>query len=163
MLGDFANAYFCAQRTADGRITIGGRCIPYRFGSRTDVDRQTQEGTIASLKQVFDSAFSPLREVAFAHAWCGVFGVPRDWCASVDLDEKSGLGWAGGYIGNGVAIKLAGRTLRDLALRRETDLTDLPWTNRAVRRWEPGPLRWLGVRSIYGLYREADPSRSPRA
>ena len=25
-----------------------------------------------------------------------------------------------------------------------------------VRRWEPEPLRWLGVRAMYGLYREAD-------
>ena len=32
----------------------------------------------------------------------------------------------------------------------------LPWTGRRVRRWEPEPLRWLGVRAMYLLYREAD-------
>ncbi|MGA6153659.1 hypothetical protein ACPEIC_10000 [Stenotrophomonas sp. NPDC087984] len=44
---------------------------------------------------------------------------------------------------------LAGRTLRDLILGQETDLTRLPWVDRTVRGWEPEPLRWLGVRSLY--------------
>ena len=89
--------------------------------------------------------------------WSGVLGVPRDWCATVDLDSSSGLGWAGGYVGHGVtATNLAGRTLRDLVLGRDTDLTRLPWVGRHVRRWEPEPLRWLGVRALYVAYRAAD-------
>ena len=36
LLGDGAHAYMYAQRTADGRIALGGRGVPYRFGSRTD-------------------------------------------------------------------------------------------------------------------------------
>ena len=35
-LDDAAHAYIYAQRTADGRIAIGGRGRPYRFGSGTD-------------------------------------------------------------------------------------------------------------------------------
>ncbi len=34
-----------AQRTADGRIALGGRGVPYRFGSRTDNDGTTQAAT----------------------------------------------------------------------------------------------------------------------
>ena len=30
---------------------LGGRGIPYRFGSRTDTDGQTQDWTIESLKK----------------------------------------------------------------------------------------------------------------
>jgi hypothetical protein len=41
-------------------------------------------------------------------------------------------------------------------LERDTDAVHLPWTDRRVRRWEPEPLRWLGVRAMYLLYREAD-------
>ena len=41
-LGDMAHAYLYAQRTADGRIALGGRGVPYRFGSRTDNDGRTQ-------------------------------------------------------------------------------------------------------------------------
>src|SRR4051794_4564517 len=37
-LGDEAHAYIYAQRTADGRIALGGRGIPYRFGSGIDHD-----------------------------------------------------------------------------------------------------------------------------
>jgi hypothetical protein len=32
----------------------------------------------------------------------------------------------------------------------------LPWVDRAPRRWEPEPLRWLGIRGTYALYRRAD-------
>jgi hypothetical protein len=86
-----------------------------------------------------------------------VLGVPRDWCATVSLDPSTGLGAAGGYAGHGVtATNLAGRTLRDLILGQETDLTRLPWVDWTCRRWEPEPLRWLGVRSMYLAYRAAD-------
>lgn len=157
LVGDGANAYSYAQRTADGRIAIGGRGIPYRFGSRTDTDGVTQRWTIESLTAVLHSQFPATYGVPLAHAWCGVLGVPRDWCASVTLDRRTGLGGAGGYVGSGLATTfLAARTLADLVLARDTDAVHLPWTNRRVHRWEPEPLRWIGVRSMYLLYRAAD-------
>ncbi|GIJ61282.1 NAD(P)/FAD-dependent oxidoreductase [Virgisporangium aurantiacum] len=157
LLGDNAHAYCYAQRTADGRIALGGRGVPYRFGSRTDVDGMTQRRTIASLRTTLARLFPAAADVPLAHAWCGVLGVPRDWCASVGLDPRTGLGWAGGYVGSGLtATNLAGRTLRDLVLGDATGLVDLPWTNRRVRAWEPEPVRWLGVRGLYALYRHAD-------
>ncbi len=157
VLGDCANAYCYAQRTADGRIALGGRGIPYRFGSRTDTDGRTQDWTIDSLTQTLHALFPATRGARIEHAWCGVLGVPRDWCASVTFDQASGLGSAGGYVGSGLTTTyLAGRTLADLALGRDSDLVTLPWVGRKVRRWEPEPLRWIGVRAMYGLYRAAD-------
>jgi glycine/D-amino acid oxidase-like deaminating enzyme len=157
LLGDTANAYCYAQRTADGRIALGGRGIPYRFGSRTDVDGRTQDWTVESLTATLHDMFPATRTAQVDHAWCGVLGVPRDWCASVTYDPVTGTGWAGGYVGSGLTTThVAGRTLADLTLGRESELTSLPWVNRSVRRWEPEPLRWLGVRAMYGLYREAD-------
>jgi hypothetical protein len=86
-----------------------------------------------------------------------VLGVPRDWCPSVDADPISGLAWAGGYVGEGVAAaNLAGRTLRDLILGEPSVLTALPWVGRRLRRWEPEPLRWPAIRTVYALYRRAD-------
>jgi glycine/D-amino acid oxidase-like deaminating enzyme len=156
-LGDCAHAYIYAQRTADGRIALGGRGVPYRFGSRTDSDGRTQAKTVVALRSILTSMFPGLGTVDIDHAWSGVLGVPRDWCATVGLDMKSGIGWAGGYVGNGVSgTNLAGRTLRDLVLERDSDLVALPWVNRQVRPWEPEPLRWLGVLSLYGAYRYAD-------
>ncbi|WP_285514840.1 FAD-binding oxidoreductase [Streptomyces sp. NBRC 14336] len=161
-LGDMAHAYMYAQRTADGRIALGGRGVPYRFGSATDNDGRTQEATIAALRSILLAFFPQLAGVGVAHAWSGVLGVPRDWCATVTLDRSTGLGWAGGYVGSGVATaNLAARTLRDLVQvdsgqGGRTELTELPWVGHAVRKWEPEPLRWIGVRGMYAVYRAAD-------
>ncbi|MGV9275245.1 NAD(P)/FAD-dependent oxidoreductase [Streptomyces griseosporeus] len=161
-LGDMAHAYMYAQRTADGRIALGGRGVPYRFGSRTDNDGRTQRETVEALRGILVDFFPALAGVRIAHAWSGVLGVPRDWCASVTLDRATGLGWAGGYVGSGVATaNLAGRTLCDLVQQDSgqagaTDLTGLPWVGHRVRKWEPEPLRWLGVHGMYATYRSAD-------
>ncbi|MFF4039813.1 NAD(P)/FAD-dependent oxidoreductase [Streptomyces sp. NPDC001816] len=161
-LGDMAHAYMYAQRTADGRIALGGRGVPYRFGSRTDNDGRTQPETIEALREILTRFFPALAGVRVEYAWSGVLGVPRDWCATVTLDRATGLGWAGGYVGSGVATtNLAARTLRDLVEQDSgqagrTELTDLPWVNHKVRKWEPEPFRWLGVQGMYATYRAAD-------
>ncbi|GAA3145215.1 NAD(P)/FAD-dependent oxidoreductase [Streptomyces echinatus] len=161
-LGDMAHAYMYAQRTADGRIALGGRGVPYRFASRTDNDGRTQAATVEALHEILTRFFPSLVGVRVEHAWSGVLGVPRDWCATVTLDRSTGLGWAGGYVGSGVATaNLAARTLRDLVQQDSgqggrTELTDLPWVNHKVRKWEPEPLRWLGVQGMYATYRTAD-------
>lgn len=157
LLGDHAHAYFYAQRTADDRIAIGGRGVPYRFGSRWDRRGGTQPKTVTALTRMLTGLFPAAANAAVDHAWCGTLGVPRDWCSTAHLDRETGLGWAGGYVGTGVATtNLAGRTLRDLLLGDPTDLTRLPWVGRRVRQWEPEPLRWIGVQLIYALYRTAD-------
>ncbi|MEU4116595.1 FAD-binding oxidoreductase [Kitasatospora sp. NPDC028055] len=157
VLGDFAHAYMYAQRTADDRIALGGRGVPYRFGSRTDSDGSTQVETVRQLRRILNDFFPAAAHARIDHAWAGVLGVPRDWCATVELDRASGLGWAGGYVGSGVTTtNLAGRTLRDLVLGRDTELTALPWVGHTVRRWEPEPLRWLGVQAMYAAYHAAD-------
>jgi glycine/D-amino acid oxidase-like deaminating enzyme len=156
-LGDLAHAYIYAQRTADDRIAIGGRGVPYRFGSRTDHDGRTQTKTVAALQVMLNRLLPPTRDVAIDHVWSGVLAVPRDWCSTAGLDRRTGLGWAGGYVGHGVTTtNLAGRTLRDLVLGEPTDLTALPWVDRRVRQWEPEPLRWIGVQALYAAYRAAD-------
>ncbi|TLH80293.1 FAD-dependent oxidoreductase [Mycolicibacterium cosmeticum] len=163
LLGDCAHGYMYAQRTADNRIALGGRGIPYRYGSRTDIDGATQDWTVHALTELMHDMFPATRSVPIVHAWCGVLGVPRDWTATVDLDPVTGLGTAGGYVGSGLTTtNLAGRTLADLVLRHDTELTRLPWVGRRVRRWEPEPLRWLGVQSMYVLYRMADRRESER-
>jgi glycine/D-amino acid oxidase-like deaminating enzyme len=163
VLGNFAHAYMYAQRTVDGRIAFGGRGIPYRYGSRTDNDGTTHPRTIEQLRGIMRDFFPQLgAKPPLSHTWSGVFGVPRDWCPTVQLDPASGLGAAGGYVGSGVATtNLAARTLRDLILRSEslggdTELTALPWVNHQVRRWEPEPLRYLGIYGLYAAYHAAD-------
>ncbi|MCO7204018.1 FAD-binding oxidoreductase [Microbacterium sp. CnD16-F] len=156
-LGDAAHVYMYAQRTADGRIAFGGRGVPYRFGSRIDTDGATPASTVTALTELLRRFFPAASGVPVEDAWSGVLGVPRDWAATVGFDRASGLGWAGGYVGTGVATtNLAGRTLADLVLGEQSDLVSLPWVGHRARRWEPEPLRWLAVRGIYGAYRFAD-------
>ncbi len=156
-IGDSAHVYMYAQRTADGRIAIGGRGVPYRFGSALDHRGATQPETVATLRQVLCRLFPAAAAARIDHAWCGVLGVPRDWCATVTLAPSSGLGWAGGYTGHGVAASnLAGHTLADLVLGADTPRTSLPWVGHRSRRWEPEPLRWAGVHGLYAMYRAAD-------
>lgn len=156
-LGDLAHGFFYAQRTADGRIALGGRAVPYRYASRIDRDGAVGQDTVDHLTAVLNTALPQTRGVPIAHAWCGVLAVPRDWSAGIGFDPTTGLGEAGGYVGHGVtASNLAGRTLADLVLKRCTVLTALPWVDHRSRAWEPEPLRWLGVRGLYTAYRLAD-------
>ncbi|QDZ15898.1 NAD(P)/FAD-dependent oxidoreductase [Humibacter ginsenosidimutans] len=156
-LGDLAHVYMYAQRTADGRIAFGGRGVPYHFGSRFDLDGTTPEVTVRSLRELLVRFFPVLGDVKVERAWSGVLGVPRDWSATVGLDRKTGLGWAGGYVGTGVtATNLAGRTLTDLVLQRDTALTALPWVGHRVRNWEVEPLRYVAVNGLYKAYGIAD-------
>ncbi|TPJ67042.1 MULTISPECIES: FAD-binding oxidoreductase [unclassified Mesorhizobium] len=157
VLGDAAHTYCYAQRTREGRIAMGGRGVPYRFGSRTDTRGKTQQATIDQLHEILTRLLPQTKGVRLDHAWCGTLGVPRDWCTTCGFDRESGMGWAGGYVGLGVSSSnLSGRTLRDLVLGHDTELTRLPWVNRTVKKWEPEPLRWLGVHAMYQLYRIAD-------
>ena len=163
-LSDEAHAYIYAQRTPDGRIALGGRGVPYRFGSGIDDDGTIAPSTIAQLGRILRRMFPAAVEAGIDHAWCGVLGVPRDWCATVSMDPRTGLGWAGGYSGHGVAAaNLAGRTLADLARGVPSPLTTLPWVDHRSPRWEPEPARWAGVHGLYALYRTADRLESARS
>ena len=134
------------QRTADGRLAFGGRGAPYHFGSSVRPSYDAEPDVWEALRSTLREMFPVLRDTGFTHAWGGPLAIPRDWCASVGLDRSTGLAWAGGYVGDGVSTtNLAGRTLRDLVLGRSTELTALPWVQHRSRRWEPEPLRWLGI------------------
>lgn len=152
---DAAHTFVYLQRTADGRIAIGGRGRPYRYGSRTDRNGELHSSTIKELTHRVHQLFPSTDAVEVQHAWGGVLGVSRDWCPAVTLDGT--VATAGGYVGDGVSTaNLAGRTLRDLILGEDTPLTRAPWTRHVHKRWEPEPLRYLGVHAVYGLYRAAD-------
>lgn len=134
------------QRTRDGRFAFGGRGAPYHFGSTVrpgwDVDARTHELVQETLWELFPQ----LGEARITHRWGGAVAVPRDWRVSVDFDRATGLGHAGGYVGQGVTgSHLAGRTLADLVSGASTDRTRLPFVGHRWRRWEPEPLRWIGI------------------
>ena len=155
--GDLRNLIIYGQRTADDRLAFGGRGAPYHLGSAVRPEYDRVPAVFAALRQTLVELFPQLGDVQVSHAWGGPLGVPRDWCASVGLDRASGVAWAGGYVGDGVSTtNLAGRTLADLITGADTSLTRLPWVGHRSRRWEPEPLRWLGVNAGLQVMRLAD-------
>ncbi|MFP5218857.1 MAG: NAD(P)/FAD-dependent oxidoreductase [Actinomycetes bacterium] len=146
-----------AQRTADDRIAFGGRGAPYHFGSSVRPEHDVEPAVFADLEHTLRSLFPSLGGARVTHRWGGPLAAPRDWFSSVGLDRATGLGWAGGYVGDGVATSnLAGRTLADLVRGVDSDLVRLPWVQHRSRRWEPEPLRWLGVNAMLRLMASAD-------
>jgi glycine/D-amino acid oxidase-like deaminating enzyme len=146
------------QRTRDGRIAFGGRGAPYHYASKVSPLYDRDERVHASLRRILVELFPVLAGVTFTHAWGGNLGVPRDWFPSVRHDRHTGLAFAGGYVGDGVATSaLAGRTLAAMSSGDDPDgLASLPWAGRTSRDWEPEPLRWLGVNAVTALMTSAD-------
>lgn len=145
-LSDGRHLLIYAQRTADDRIAFGGRGAPYHFGSRIEPGFDSEPSVFDELQRVLVELFPAAADATITHRWGGPLGVPRDWFSSVELDRSTGLASAGGYVGDGVSTtNLAGRTLTDLILGRDTELTRLPWVGHRSRSWEPEPLRWIGI------------------
>jgi glycine/D-amino acid oxidase-like deaminating enzyme len=154
---DHRNLIVYGQRTADDRLVFGGRGAPYHLGSRIDPAHDRDDRVFAGLYATLLEMFPVLVGTKVTHSWGGALGIARDWCASVGLDPETGLGWAGGYVGDGVTTtNLAGRTLRDLALGRSTPLTTLPWVGHQSPPWEPEPLRWLLINAGLRTMTHAD-------
>jgi glycine/D-amino acid oxidase-like deaminating enzyme len=152
---DGRNLYTYLQRTADGRIALGGRGVPYVFGSGTAREFPPPGSVVEHLRGRVRDLFGVDAEVAAA--WQGVLGVSRTWRPAVGVDRARGLAWAGGYAGDGVAAaNLAARTLRDLILGRDSELTRLPWVGPLERRWEPEPFRYAGIHGVHRLLGAAD-------
>jgi glycine/D-amino acid oxidase-like deaminating enzyme len=156
------------QRTTDDRIAFGGRGAPYRFGSGIDPATEARSDVHDRIAATLVELFPQLDGVGITHRWGGVLGVPRDWRPSVGLDRSTGLAWAGGYVGEGVAAaNLAGRTIADLVVRPDSELVALPWVQHQSPRWEPEPLRWAainGARRLAGWIddQETARERTPR-
>jgi glycine/D-amino acid oxidase-like deaminating enzyme len=159
--GDLRHMIIYGQRTADGRFAFGGRGAPYHLGSSIRPAYDRVPAVHAALRRTLAELFPVLADFKVTHTWGGPLGIPRDWCASVGLDPATGLGWAGGYVGDGVATtNLAGRTLADLVLGQDTPLTRLPWVGHRSPRWETEPLRWLGANAGLQLMSFADRQES---
>lgn len=154
---DARNLIIYAQITADNRIAFGGRGAPYHFGSAVkpefDWDNSVHEKIIRSMRELFPM----VRDAKITHRWGGPLGVPRNWHSFVNFDQATGMGSAGGYVGDGVAASnLAGRCLAHLINDDGHPLTKLAWVQHRSRRWEVEPFRYLGVNGLLKLSDQMD-------
>ncbi len=161
--GDYRNLIIYGQRTADGRFAFGGRGAPYYFGSSTAPKNDIHDGVHTEIVRVLHELFPLLTDVTITHRWGGALGAPRDWRPSVSIDRRASLAWGGGYVGDGVnTAHLAGQTLADLVLERQTDLVTLPWIQHEWKTWEPEPLRFVGINAGLWMAKTADRSEERR-
>lgn len=153
------------QRTDDGRMAFGGRGAPYHFGSRIEDSYDLDARTFASIRASLVDLFPVLTGAAIEGEWGGPLAISRDWRPSITVDGPAIT--AGSYVGNGVAAAhLVGKTVADLVRGIDSDLVHLPWVGHRSRRWEPEPLRWIGVnlgrKLTESIDRAEDAGRSPR-
>ncbi|PZQ91825.1 MAG: FAD-dependent oxidoreductase [Leifsonia xyli] len=143
---DYRHLIIYGQRTADDRFAFGGRGARYHFGSAIRGEYDRVEKVFSHLRRTLGELFPALGDTAVTHRWGGPLGVPRDWHAAVRFDPATRIGWAGGYVGDGLSTtNLAGRTLADLLTGADTELTRLPWVGHRSPDWELEPLRFLGA------------------
>jgi glycine/D-amino acid oxidase-like deaminating enzyme len=154
--GDGRRVVIYGQRTLDDRLVFGGRG-GYYFGSARRRTIAANEPRLERVKKLVPELFPMLEGFRITHAWGGLMGVQRHWRPGVCFDRDTGLGWAGGYVGEGVAASnLAGRILADLVTDRESERTALPWVGDRARNWEVEPLRWLGAKVLERAAERAD-------
>jgi glycine/D-amino acid oxidase-like deaminating enzyme len=157
LIGDANHLFFYSQRTIDDRIAIGGRGAPYRLRAPISEQHERSDVVAQRLRRALQRHFPAAADAAITHHWGGPLAVPRDWSMSIDFDPRTRFGFAGGYSGHGVvASNIAGRTLADLVLARDTELVRLPWVGHRSRRWEPEPVRFLASRAIVRILGQAD-------
>lgn len=145
------------QRTADDRLAFGGRGAWYHLGSRIRPDFDRDPRTHEAIRRTLVELFPGLHDAVITHRWGGPVAAPRDWWCHASFDKASGMASAGGYVGDGVGTSnLSGRTLADLISGTDSPLTSLPWVGHRSRRWEPEPLRYIGINTMVQVTSGAD-------
>lgn len=149
VVGGFGSEGAYLNHTADGRIAFGPYRSHYPFRSRITDDINIQEEIFAHGRKAALSWFPALEGVEFTHSWGGVLGMPRDHMPTMAYNRPTGVAFAFGYTGDGVATtNLSGRLLTDLITETKSELTELPMTRHRPRKWEPEPLRWIGSQMV---------------
>jgi glycine/D-amino acid oxidase-like deaminating enzyme len=132
--------------TADGRIAWGGDAFPYHFGSRLGPQYDRDEVVFARLRASFAKTFPTLSGVKFTHEWGGPVGITVRFVPTFGTLEGGRVHYGIGYSGHGVApTYVGGEILRDLALDRTTERTDLCVVKKEAIAFPPEPLRYLAV------------------
>jgi len=141
--------------TMDGRIAWGGETYPYRsaVNPRFDHDKRV----FADLRASLVKTFPPLAGIRFTHEWGGPVGITARFVPTFGTVQGGRIHYGVGYCGHGVApTYVGGEILRDLALDRDTDRTNLCFVRRQPIAYPPQPLRSLLVNSALRLMKEQD-------
>lgn len=149
--------------TPDNRLLMGGGDAFYFLGGGVGarggtLGHDTHAQVVPALQATVRSLFPSLRDIGFTHAWGGPVSVPLDFAPAMGrVGGDRRLIYSLGCVGHGVSLMtMAGQILSDLALDRETELTDLFFVNRFVPPMPPDPVRWVLAQGIRGAMKLAD-------
>jgi glycine/D-amino acid oxidase-like deaminating enzyme len=101
--------------------------------------------------------FPALRGIHFDDRWGGPVSVPVDMAPAIGfLGDRRAI-YSLGCVGHGVSMAhLNGRTIADLILDRQTDLTRVWFVGRRMIPWPPEPIRFAAAHAIRGYMRAED-------
>ena len=115
------------------------------------------ERVFADLERDVVWLFPNLKGVRLTHRWGGPVSVPIDRAPAIGHIGDARAVYSLGCVGHGVSMShLNGRTLADLVLERQTDLTDTWFVNRRMIPWPPEPLRLVVSHAIRGYMQVED-------
>ena len=132
---DHRHLIIYGQRTADDRLVFGGRGAPYHFGSRIRPGYDRDDRVFAELRATLVDLFPVLARHP-DHPRVGRRARHPARLVRVGRPRPRRPGSAGPAGTSATASRttnLAGRTLRDLVLGRDTELTRLPWVGHRSR------------------------------
>ncbi|MEW8979731.1 MAG: FAD-binding oxidoreductase [Symbiobacterium sp.] len=143
---DGRNLIHYFRLTADNRLLMGGEDALYYWGSAVGRDRnRTLE---QRLQDAVKRTFPTLAGVRFTHHWGGPISATLDLAPAIGR-VGGNLLYSVGCMGHGVSLcNLNGATLADLALERQTDLTEVFFVDRRMLPAPPEPLRFAAAGAI---------------
>ncbi len=121
------------------------------------MDFDFDEPIFAKLRSDLVAIFPQLDGIGFTHAWGGPVSGPLDLFPA--LGHVGGKDWVYslGCCGHGVSTThLHGRTLADLVLERDTDLTQTFFVDRRILPSPSGVLRLPVLKGVIGFMRWED-------
>jgi glycine/D-amino acid oxidase-like deaminating enzyme len=152
---DARNLVHYFRLTKDNRIAMGGRDVSIAYGK--DMDRDHNERTFELLERDVEQIFPGLKGIRFVDRWGGPVSVPVDMAPAIGFVGDQRAVYSLGCVGHGVSMaQLNGRTIADLILEKETDLTQVWFVGRRTIPWPPEPFRFVVSQAIRGYLKAED-------
>jgi glycine/D-amino acid oxidase-like deaminating enzyme len=154
-LEDARNMIHYFRLTPDDRILIGGNDVTLPFGRGMQHDLNAR--VFARLEARLARMFPALGEVRVADRWGGPVSVPLDMVPAIGFVGDRRAVYSLGCMGHGVSLThLNGKTIADLLLERDTELTRTWFVGRRVLPWPPEPLRFVAASAVRAALRLQD-------
>jgi len=158
---DARNLVHYYRLTSENRLLMGGRDVSLSYG--TDMEKDLNDKTFTGLKKDVIDIFPSLNGIKFTHQWGGPVSVTLDMAPAMGYLGDKRMIYSVGCMGHGVSLShLNGKTMADLTLERQTDLTDVFFVNRKTIPIPPEPIRNIVSRAILGYMHIEDKIYDPR-